>query len=73
MSQTLINPFRPTPGAEPPQLIGRENVIADFQNGLVGGIGAQGRLMRITGPVDRAKRRFLPNLPKSHAMRDGKQ
>lgn len=62
MSQTLINPFRPTPGAEPPQLIGRENVIADFQNGLVGGVGAQGRLMRITGPRGSGKTALLTEL-----------
>lgn len=57
-----INPFRPTPGAEPPQLIGRENVIADFQNGLVGGVGAQGRLMRITGPRGSGKTALLSEL-----------
>lgn len=63
MPQTrIINPFRPTPGAEPPQLIGRENVIADFQNGLVGGAGAQGRLMRITGPRGSGKTALLSEL-----------
>ena len=60
--QTHINPFRPTPGAEPPQLIGRENVIADFQNGLIGGVGAQGRLMRITGPRGSGKTALLSEL-----------
>ena len=60
--QMHINPFRPTPGAEPPQLIGRENVIADFQNGLIGGVGAQGRLMRITGPRGSGKTALLSEL-----------
>ena len=33
----------------PPILIGREDVLADFQEGLQNGAGAPGRLMLITG------------------------
>ena len=44
------NPFKPTAGAEPPVLVGRQQVIDDFMDGLDEGVGAPGRLMRITGP-----------------------
>lgn len=43
------NPFKPTAGKMPPILIGREDVLADFQEGLDNGAGAPGRLMLITG------------------------
>ena len=46
----LVNPFKPTAGAEPPVLIGRDKVIDDFSDGLDEGVGAPARLMRITGP-----------------------
>lgn len=46
----LVNPFRPTAGAEPPVLIGREKAISDFTLGLREGVGAPARLMRVTGP-----------------------
>lgn len=44
-----VNPFKPTAGKMPPILIGREDVLADFQEGLDNGAGAPGRLMLITG------------------------
>ena len=39
------NPFKPTAGKMPPILIGRQNIIDDFQEALVNGAGAPGRLM----------------------------
>jgi hypothetical protein len=44
-----VNPFKPTAGKMPPILIGREDVIADFSEGLANGAGAPGRLMLISG------------------------
>lgn len=43
------NPFKPTSGKMPPILIGREDVIADFSEGLANGAGAPGRLMLVSG------------------------
>ncbi len=48
-ARLVINPFKPTAGAEPPVLVGRERVIEDFRDGIEEGVGAPGRLMRITG------------------------
>lgn len=45
----MPNPFKPTAGKMPPILIGRENVLADFQEGIDNGAGAPGRLMLVTG------------------------
>lgn len=44
----VANPFKPTAGKMPPVLIGRQNVIDDFTDGLLDGAGAPGRLMLIT-------------------------
>lgn len=57
-----INPFKPTAGAEPPILIGRDRVISDFQDALLEGTGAPGRLMRITGPRGSGKTVLLTEL-----------
>lgn len=43
------NPFKPTAGRMPPLLVGRNNIIDDFHEGLDDGPGAPGRLMRVTG------------------------
>ena len=43
------NPFKPTAGMNPPELIGRDLVLADFQEALENGPGAPDRLMRISG------------------------
>lgn len=43
------NPFKPSAGHVPPVLIGRDVVLADFEEGLDNGSGAPGRLMRVTG------------------------
>ena len=58
----LTNPFRPTAGAEPPVLIGRDKVLRDFSNGLREGVGAPARLMRITGPRGSGKTVLLTEL-----------
>lgn len=56
------NPFKPTAGAEPPVLIGRDKVIDDFTEGLDNGVGAPARLMRITGPRGSGKTVLLTEL-----------
>ena len=45
----MQNPFKPTAGKNPPVLIGRDVVIAEFVEGIENGPGAPGRLMRIAG------------------------
>lgn len=57
-----VNPFRPSAGAEPPVLIGRSRVTEDFLDGLEEGVGAPGRLMRITGPRGSGKTVLLTEL-----------
>lgn len=44
-----INPFKPTAGMNPPELIGRDMILADFAEALANGPGAPDRLMRISG------------------------
>lgn len=46
---TKINPFKPTAGMNPPELIGRDPVLSDFQEAIDNGPGAPDRLMRISG------------------------
>ncbi|WP_165173207.1 AAA family ATPase [Adlercreutzia sp. ZJ242] len=58
----LVNPFKPTAGAEPPVLIGREKVLEDFSDALEEGVGAPSRLMRITGPRGSGKTVLLTEL-----------
>lgn len=43
------NPFKPTAGKNPPIIIGRDEVIEEFAEGLENGPGAPGRLMRVSG------------------------
>lgn len=45
----MPNPFKPTAGKMPPILIGRENVVTDFAEGLENGAGAPSRLMLLSG------------------------
>ena len=45
----VLNPFRPTAGATPPQLIGRDGVLDEFRYGLNIRSGAPGLLTIITG------------------------
>lgn len=56
------NPFKPTAGAEPPVLVGRKQVIDDFIDGLDEGVGAPGRLMRISGPRGSGKTVIMSEL-----------
>ncbi|MBW3088906.1 ATP-binding protein [Bifidobacterium sp. 82T24] len=58
------NPFKPTAGVMPPVLIGRESVVADFDEGLSDGPGAPDRLMLITGPRGSGKTVMLTELGK---------
>lgn len=44
-----MNPFRPTAGATPPELIGREGTLDEFEYGLQLGSRAPGLLTIITG------------------------
>ena len=44
-----INPFKPTAGMNPPELIGRDLILDDFAQALKNGPGAPERLMRISG------------------------
>lgn len=46
----MANPFKPTAGAEPPHLIGREDALDLFEEGLEDGAGAPGLLSIISGP-----------------------
>ena len=43
------NPFKPTAGMNPPELIGRDMILDDFSEALANGVGAPDRLMRISG------------------------
>lgn len=45
----MQNPFKPTAGATPPVLIGREGLLDEFEYGLRQGSGAPGLLTIITG------------------------
>lgn len=56
------NPFRPTAGAEPPRIIGRDEIVLEFSEGLRAGVGAPARLMRITGPRGSGKTVLLCDL-----------
>ena len=56
------NPFKPTAGKMPPILIGRQQVIDDFSEGIDNGAGAPGRLMLITGQRGYGKTVMLTEL-----------
>jgi hypothetical protein len=43
------NPFKPSFGSIPPVLIGRDDILDDFQDGLHGGVGDPYRSMLFTG------------------------
>jgi hypothetical protein len=43
------NPFKPSFGSVPPVLIGRDDILDDFQDGLRGGVGDPYRSMLFTG------------------------
>jgi hypothetical protein len=56
------NPFKPTAGKMPPQLLGRERIIQEFIDGLNNGAGAPERLMRISGSRGTGKTVMLNEL-----------
>lgn len=56
------NPFKPTAGKLPPVLIGRQDIIDDFAEGLDNGAGAPGRLMLLTGQRGYGKTVMLTEL-----------
>lgn len=43
------NPFKPTAGMNPPELIGRDSILDDFSDALENGPGSPDRLARISG------------------------
>ncbi len=45
----MQNPFKPTAGATPPELVGRAGLLDEFEYGLQQGSGAPGLLTIITG------------------------
>lgn len=49
MPQAPRNPFKPTAGMNPPELVGRDSILEDFTEALENGPGAPERLMRISG------------------------
>lgn len=49
MTADTLNPFRPSAGAEPPQLIGRRGMLDEFNYGLAIRSGAPGLLTIFTG------------------------
>lgn len=44
------NPFKPTAGANPPLLVGRDQLVDEFTESIDNGPGAPGRLSIFTGP-----------------------
>lgn len=49
MVATPRNPFKPTAGKMPPELLGRESIIEDFQEGIQNGSGDPNLLTMVTG------------------------
>lgn len=57
-----MNPFKPTAGKMPPELIGRDFIVSSFMDGLENGPGAPERLMRLTGARGMGKTVMLNEL-----------
>lgn len=64
------NPFKPTAGATPPLLVGRDEVLERFAEALDDGPGAPGRLTLITGARGVGKTVMLTELAR-HALPGG--
>ncbi|ROS75406.1 ATP-binding protein [Cellulomonas sp. PhB143] len=64
------NPFKPTAGATPPVLIGRDADLEEFSDSLRDGPGAPGRLVRVTGARGVGKTVMLNELADA-ALREG--
>ncbi|MDR2567659.1 MAG: ATP-binding protein [Bifidobacteriaceae bacterium] len=52
---TEPNPFKPTFGMAPPELIGRGPIIEDIHDGIMEGIGSPLRAVLLTGPLGMGK------------------
>ena len=81
----MQNPFKPTAGATPPELVGRAGLLDEFEYGLQQGSGAPGLLTIITGSRGIGKTVMLSeaegiarnhgvgrDLPDSHARLPGR-
>lgn len=49
MTRRRPNPFKPTAGMNPPELIGRDAILDDFVDAIENGPGAPERLVRVSG------------------------
>lgn len=65
-----MNPFKPTAGKMPPELIGRDFVVESFTDGVENGPGAPERLMRLTGVRGMGKTVMLSELGRIARDRD---
>lgn len=64
------NPFRPTAGASPPLLVGRDDTLEELAESLDDGPGAPGRLALFTGPRGVGKTVMLSEAG-DHALQRG--
>lgn len=64
------NPFKPTFGASPPLLAGRDEALSEFRGGLLDGPGAPGRATLYTGARGAGKTVML-NAVEDEARREG--
>lgn len=62
-----MNPFKPTAGKNPPELIGRAYVIDQFVEGIENGPGAPDRLLRIDGTRGTGKTVMLNEIARAAA------
>lgn len=60
----MLNPFKPSAGANPPYLIGRDATLDEFEDSLNSGPGSPNRLLRITGSRGTGKTVLLNALGK---------
>ena len=67
----MTNPFKPTAGATPPLLVGRDRVIEEFLESLDDGPGAPGLLELITGARGVGKTVMLTALAMWHVSAAG--
>ena len=65
----MANPFKPTAGKMPPVLIGRQDIVDDFAEGLENGAGAPGRLMLLAGQRGLGKTVMLTELARTAIAR----
>lgn len=63
----FMNPFKPTAGKMPPELIGRDAIVEAFVDGMDNGPGAPERLMRPTELKSYRSRLIKENVVESRA------